>query len=193
MDGFNFSFGVRPVIGYRYFGKWNHAVLIGIQNSTAYDLADFSAGDRREFILKINSVFTDYEFGYNWGSYFVNGAISLHFNRQTELKGKYKTVETDSVNSLSGTYKGGTSFSSDVGIVFGYFNEPIILTAKITFPVYTGGESQLLKDSRTDKQTSTFPKDYIKYSQGQSYPGVASNIDGLKIIISLSYAISISK
>ena len=97
-------------------------------------------------------------------------------------------------NPLNGTYHSKTSVSADVGIAIGVVKEPFLLTGKLMYPVFTGGRSNVLQDKTAEKiatGTDVFPSDYVAYCFDKNYDGMASNIDGFKILVTLAVAIPI--
>ena len=67
---------------------------------------------------------------------------------------------------------------------------------KISYPIYTGGSDDRLIDNTPAKVSDNlqkFPDDYWAYIAQESYDGIPSNIDGLKFLITLSYAFRIGK
>lgn len=98
--------------------------------------------------------------------------------------------------SLTGKYRSETGFSSDIGISFGVQKKPFFLIGKITYPFYTSGSDDRLIDNNPGKVTDNlhkYPDDYRAYVAGERYDGVATDIDGMKFLITLSYAFQIGE
>ena len=191
----NFSnvFGVRGELGYRYLHDISAAALIGYQNYSFEDVSNFSNGESRSFELSFNNIFIEGELGYKFGNFLVNGMLGLYLNRNVEIETSY-TGTSD--RSLSGIYKNKTCYSSDIGISFGIQKNSFFLMGKISYPIYTGGSDDRLIDNTPAKVSDNlqkFPDDYWAYVQSENYDGVASNIDGLRFLITLSYAFRIGK
>jgi hypothetical protein len=196
-QGFGWSLGIRPEAGYRYLGRWNAGIIAGYQNFIEHDFADFSNGESRKLELKMHSFFAELELGLPWKDFLFNGVASFYFNRKTSLKSEYSALvgETDE-KSLSGTYTSPAATSFDLGFAAGYFKKPLMFMLKVMFPAFTGGESEILTDNAADKIAANiekFPDDYLKYVQLQAYKGVASDVDGMKVILTLAYTISLKK
>ena len=196
MKGLRQLFGLRGEVGFRYFNSFNFAFLAGIQNYSIKDVAEFHTNDSRYFELKMNSLFIEGEFGHKFDNIFVNGVLTFFFNKKITLKSSYSgpTVTSDTVKALDGNYKGDTSFSTDVGIVVGILRDPLILSCKITYPIYTAGSSNVLQDNKKEKVengTNIFPDNYDAYLYSEPYNGITSNIDGLKILVTIVFAVPV--
>lgn len=194
MQGIGEVVGLRWEGGYRYFGPLGLAVLLGIQNYTGKDAARYRNGDVRNLELEMNSLYVEGELGHTHNAFFVNGSLTFFFNRQLILESTY----SGSINKspLNGTYLGSSSVSTDMGIAAGIFKEPIIITGKISYPIFTRGGSTVLQDKSIEKVengTDIFPNDYADYTYGKTYDGVSSDIDGLKILVTVVYAIPLKK
>lgn len=186
MGGFRVPMGVQGTVGFRHFSPLNYAVRVGYQFFISKDFAHFQNFDRRDYSLTIQSVFLELESGYMIHDFFFNGLTTFSFFRKVKMKSSYKGYQE--LSALDGTYSADPHTSSDVGVHFGYFKDPFILSLKVTYPVYTGGENAVLVDPNPKKvalHTEKFPDDFESSLFSQPYKGVASNIDGLKIIISL--------
>jgi hypothetical protein len=195
MKGFDVSVGMRWEIGYRRWSKINMAFYLGSQNFSGTDQARFYAGER-QFTLDVKTYFVEFEAGRTIKKFFINGVLLVFFKRDVTLNSVYSTSEEESKKALDGTFKGITAVSTDFGIALGYFKEPICLTAKITYPLFTGGGSRTLQDRSPDKMeegTYIFPDDYEAYLFGEGYQGVKSNIDGLKFMVTVAYVFKIKK
>ncbi|MBL7074426.1 hypothetical protein ISS37_04205 [candidate division KSB1 bacterium] len=197
MRGIGGAMGLRWEIGYRYIGRLGTAVLIGMQNYKSNDAAQYQNGEVRNLELKMNSMYVESEIGHTRKNFFVNGVLTLFFDRKLTLKSKYSGPTSEAVkNPLNGTYNSDTSISTDMGIAIGIIKEPIILTGKITYPLFTGGGSNILQDKRVEKienGTDIFPNDYEDYCFDKTYDGVASDIDGLKILVTIALVIPLKK
>ena len=198
MQGFGAPAGLCWEIGYRRLKRWDTAVLTGYQTYTASDKAEYNDGARRNLKCTISSLYVGAEVGRTFGHFFVNGVSTVFFNRKLRIESTYsgalgvKTPE----KSLDGTYESGTSLSADIGIAAGFFKKPVFIIAKITYPVYTGGKSFVLRDNRSEKAadgTDVFPDDYVSYYYGDPYEGIHTNIDGLKITVSAAIAFRLKK
>jgi len=149
MDGIGEAVGLRWEGGYRYLGRLGFAVLVGIQNHTGKDGAQYQNGEARNLVLEMNSLYVECEIGHTHNIFFVNGVFTLFFNRKLILESTYSGQLSES--PLDGTYIGDTSVSTDVGIAIGIFKEPIIITGKIGYPIFTKGGSTVLQDKRIEK------------------------------------------
>jgi len=195
MQGLGQVVGLRGEIGYRRIERFGIAVLVGMQNYVSNDLAQFQNGETRKFELKTKSLFLEGEIGYTHNNLFINGVCTFFFNRKLSLKSTYSnpiTNEDITNKALNGTYKGDTSISVDLGIAAGIYRDPVILIAKATYPIFTAGGSSVLEDNKLEKienHTNVFPDDYRAYLLSEPYSGIASNIDGLKISLTVAFAI----
>ncbi|MDZ7376943.1 MAG: hypothetical protein ONB13_10015, partial [candidate division KSB1 bacterium] len=80
----------------------------------------------------------------------------------------------------------------DVGIVAGLYRDPVIVTVRLTYPVSTAGQSYPLQDHSAEKiqqGTQIFPDDYEAFLKRQSYAGVGSDINGLKVTLMIVAAL----
>lgn len=195
MDGS--AVGFRLEGGYRHFGGLGGAVLAGWQQSTKKDIAQFGNGETRNLEFKINSFYVESELGHSFKKFLVNGLLTLSFQRKITIESVYSGPMGEvSEKTLTGNYRNDRAFSADLGIAVGLLREPMYLIAKITYPVYTGGGSQVLKDETPEKLsrgTEKFPGDYLEYVSSEVYPGVASDINGLRIMLTVAFAISLGK
>lgn len=188
LDGFTFGVALRTHLAYRYISNWNTALLIGYQKFNDFDIANFSDGSRRKIALQTSAFFAEYEWGYTWGEFFSNGLLCFYFNRIVQIKNTYNSSDPDYLSSFSDTFKGSESFSTDIGVALGFIKKPFFIVLKVSYPLYTGGDGDILTDARQDAALKKFPADYFKYSQNEPYPGVPGNLDGMKFILTLSYA-----
>jgi hypothetical protein len=186
-------FGVRGELGYRYLHDISVAALFGYQRYSFEDVSNFSNGESRSFELSFNNIFIEGELGYKFGNFLVNGMLGFYLNRNVEMETSYTGM---SDRSLSGIYKNKTCYSSDIGISFGVQKNSFFLMGKISYPIYTGGNDDRLTDNTPAKVSDNlqkFPEDYWEYVARENYDGIPSNIDGLKFIITLSYAFQMAK
>jgi hypothetical protein len=183
--------------GYRYLGKFSGAVLLGWFGSQRKDNAVFGNGESRNLELKLNSLYVETELGYSRNNYILNGFATFFFNRTVKIETQYSGPLGDiTTQSLTGTYKGTVNFSTDLGITAGFLKEPIFFMLKIAYPVYRGSGSEDLRDKGSEKITAgidKFPGDYFEYANSPTYPGVASNIDGLKLWLTVAFALPAKK
>ncbi len=194
-DGFQLALGLRPGISFRYWDKWNVATSAGYFKLVEKDFANFSDGAARQLELITTSAFADLEFGRTFGSFFLNGLASIYPARSSRLESNYlRPPEADDSIELSGSYKAARSWSADLGLHVGYFKAPLILSARISFPVATNGGEYMLSDNNSEKNSqgiSEFPSDYVNFVQGNSYEAISSDIDGFKIVFEMGYALEI--
>ncbi|MDZ7343094.1 MAG: hypothetical protein ONA90_01125 [candidate division KSB1 bacterium] len=194
MKGFGAGVGFRLEGGFRRFSRFSAAMLVGWQNYTGNDGAQFRNGETRNLELKIKSFFIESELGYGWNKIFVNALVALSFNRRLTMESKYEGEISGPLDPLSGTYKSGPHLTTDLGIAAGVFKAPLFLVLKIAYPVYTGGQSNILEDPQPQKIAdgfNFFPDDFNKFVNRETYKGVASDVDGLKMLITVAVAISI--
>ena len=186
MGGFRVPMGVQAEVGFRHFAPFNYAAQVGYQFYISKDFAHFQNYDRRDYSLTFQSVFLELEAGFMFRDFFMNGVSAFSFYRKVKMKSTYKGYQE--LSALDGTYSADPYTSTDIGVHFGYFKDPFILSLKVTYPVYTGGADAVLADNNPKKvalNTNVFPDDFESALFNQPYKGVASNIDGLKVIISL--------
>ena len=193
MDGMGIVLGLRGEIAYRYLGKFGGSVSVGYQGYKGQDGVRYNNGETRNLTFKMNSMYLGCEYGITRNTFFVNGLVTTFFNRKILIDCVYSgPPEEVSRKTLNGNYSSDNSFSTDIGIVVGILRNPIILTAKITYPLYTGGKSNVLQDkNKVAANKDVFPDDYVAYTYGEHYDGVACNIDGLKIMLTFIYAIQL--
>ena len=77
LNGFNWSLGLRPEVGYRYLDKWNTAFVIGIHRSVEHDFANFTNGESRKLELRISGGFLDCEIGRRWNNFIINSMLKI--------------------------------------------------------------------------------------------------------------------
>ncbi len=191
LKGFSGSAGVRFQVGYRNVKGIHRAITAGYQSFENRDIAQFYNGANRTLSLKMAGLFIEGELGKMLRRpYFINGVMTFYLSRNVKLKSSYSDPSEVASTSISGNYEGFAAFSADIGVAFGFLREPFMLTCKISFPIYTGGSSNLLRDTSPEKieqGTQVFPDDYEKYLFYEPYTGVKSNIDGWKILITGSF------
>ncbi len=194
LRGIEGAVGLRWEVGYRYMGRLGIAVLAGLQNYISKDAATYQNGETRNLQLEMNSMVVEWEIGHAHNNLFISGVFTLFFNRKLILESEYSgLLEKD---PLSGTYISDATISTDLGIAIGIIRRQIILSGKITYPLFTGGKSTVLKDKRLEKIADgidIFPADYADYCFGKSYTGIKSNIDGLKILVTVAFAIPLQR
>ncbi len=194
LHGLKQAMGLSWELGYRRLNGLSYAALVGFQYNTAKDLARFQIGESRKLELKHSSFYLAGEFGYALGNAFVNGTAMLFFNRQITLTSRYSNPLDENVpnKSLNGKYLGDSPYAMDLGIVAGIYRDPVIVTLRLTFPVFTAGQNKPLQDYSAEKVqqgTQIFPDDYHAYLNRQPYTGVGSNVDGLKITLMIVAAL----
>lgn len=194
LKGFDAGIGLQVEAGYRYLGRFSLALLGGWQQQSSADAARFGIGESRRLKLRTSNIYASTEAGITNGAWFINGLTILHFNRQLRIESTYQGEPTGTPNALDGTYRGKAGFAADLGLAFGLLKEPLFLVARITHPVYTGGKNRILDDpvpAKVEDDLNFFPDDFIKFVDLQNYKGVASNIDGWKVMINFSLVITL--
>ncbi len=197
MRGFSPAVGARWEIGYRYLGRYCAAVLIGSQSYSGKDVAQYTNGEARRLDLRMRSLFIECELGRTYEKLFISGVVTFYINRKMTLESVYSDVSSgESKKALDGIYEGAPSVSTDLGVALGYYKDPVIITCKITYPLFTGGGSSVLRDMGAEKVTqgtSVFPDDYEAYLYGMPYHGIRGDVDGLKILVTVAFAFQIKK
>ncbi|MFQ5753128.1 MAG: hypothetical protein ACE5HI_14140, partial [bacterium] len=171
MKGFGTGEGLRWQIGYRHFGRLSTAIVAGLQNYKGKDGARFQNGEARNLELKIKSFFVEFGLGKDLKKFFVNGILSVYFNRKLTMESMYQGP-TDTKNPLTGTYKSDVPLATDLGIAVGVLREPMVIIAKITYPFYTGGKSNIMEDPNSEKIVdgfNFFPDNFMKFVNGEAY------------------------
>lgn len=198
--------GIRFEMGYFHFGKLSTHAHIGFQNYVTKDFAEFDNHENRELILKLRSFFIEGGIGPRFGKFFINGITTIYFHRKISLESIFNGPEDpQGVSPLDGEFQSTSSISTDFGIAVGINKDPIVLTLKITYPLFTGGSNDVLTDDNLAKVkagTSLFPANFQtallslnpeSELYGKPYDGIRSNIDGLKIIITLGVPLLIKE
>jgi len=199
MKGISQPLGLRGEVAFRYFSdSFNFAGLAGMHYYTVKDVAEYHNTESRYFEFKATSLYLEGEFGLNFDGLFVNGVVTLFHNNGVSLKSEYTFPPTteETLKALDGTYKGESYYSTDLGIAVGIVKEPIILSCKVTYPVYTVGGSSVIRDKNSTKiamGTDIFPDDYGAYLFSEPYDGIKSNIDGLKIVLTVAFVIPLGE
>ncbi len=197
MKGLSQPLGLRGEMAFRYFSEnFNFAGLAGLHYYKIKDVAEFHNTESRYFEFKATSFYLEGEFGLNFDGLFLNGVVTLFYNNGAKLKSEYTFPPTteETITALDGTYKGESYYSTDLGISFGIVKEPIVLSLKVTYPVYTIGGSEVLRDNNSTKVTmgtDIFPDDYGAYLFSEPYDGIKSNIDGLKVLLTVAFVLPI--
>ncbi|MBC8186521.1 hypothetical protein H8E88_36025 [candidate division KSB1 bacterium] len=195
MKGLSQPLGLRGEIAFRYFSdRFNFAGLAGLQHYTIKDVAEYHNTESRYFELKATGLYLEGEFGLNFDGFFVNGVVTLFHNNGVTLKSEYSFPPTteETIKALDGNFKGESYYSTDLGMAFGIVKEPIVISLKVTYPVYAVGGSAVLRDKNSTKVTmgtDIFPDDYGAYLFSEPYDGIKSNIDGLKILLTVAFVI----
>jgi hypothetical protein len=121
----------------------------------------------------------------------MNGMLNIYIDRQLSLESSYLAVQPVP-RSLDGTYSASNPVSIDLGLAFGLHRKPLLLVGRISYPVYTITDPDVLTDSNPSKvadNTHIFPNDYFAYDVNEPYDGVSGKINGLKISISAYFAL----
>ena len=195
LDGLDSGMGIRWEIGYRYSGARHYAVTGGFISYTEDDLAKFSNGEKRRNSFELSTMYLEGEAGFGLDNFFITGVLGLYFNRKSQLGTSYKSVSGEVLDKpLNGVYNSAVVLAADLGLAVGLYRPPFFLVAKVTHPILTGGSEDPLLDERLDKiseGTERFPVNFAEFLGKGSYKGVSSDIDGLKISITISYAINV--
>lgn len=189
------ALGLGAEIGYRYYKKLNAGVRAGWQTSRIRDRAQYGNTESRNIEYRVRHFYLETELGRSFSNYFINGLVALFFNRDIEAESEYTAPTNEAEDkALNGTYRGDAAFSADIGVVFGIYKAPFLVLLRVSYPVYTGGDSSILRDDSPEKvsdNTARFPRDYFEYLNGGNYSGVRSTIDGLKVSITTAFALPI--
>ena len=193
LRGFDLGIGLSGEASYRHLGKWSKSITLGYQEYSATDIAAFTGGAERNLKLTANHVYLQPTFGITKKNIFLEGLITLYGARRFTLNSRL--LEDDTPNALTGKYKAKVSLAADFGVAFGATSGPILLLAKISYPLRKVGRTKILIDpapAKTAANLNAFPDDFIKFVAQESYKGVASDIDGLKFMVSLNFALRLS-
>jgi len=184
LKGFGGAMIFRVELAYRKFGPKNMTFLVGWQRYKNRDVSQYNNGDMRQLELNMNGPYVDFEMGRTFKRhYIINGVFTLFLNRKVSLKSNY---QGDEKAGFIGKYEGFVPIAFDLGVVLGVYKDPVFLTCKITYPLFTGGGSTNLYNptiAQSQSDTPVIPSDYYNYVYGMGYEGIKSNIDGLKILI----------
>jgi hypothetical protein len=195
LKGYNGIEGLRWELGYRYIRKLIHGFTGGYQSFQGTDFAKFYNKESRKVELKNSSFFLEPEAGIKIREILLSGFLTFHFKRETKLTSDYLgPIEDIPTKSLNGVYTTESSSSIDIGASVGFIYAIFMFTGRIAYPVYTGGSENQLRDPhplKIDDGIDVFPDHYVKYLNFEAYEGVRSNIDGFKIILSVSFALKI--
>ncbi len=194
--GIENAIGIGWGIGYRYYRSITTAFFVGIQNYDKKDAAKFGNGEKRELNFNTNSIFIEYDLGPSFNKLFICGLLGIYYRNLKIESTYYRLTSQDPPTSLTGVYKSNGSLSSDIGITAGFCRFPAILAIKITYPIYVGGGTKVLRDNNETKIAEgldKFPDDYLAYVSREAYTGVKSDIDGLKLAITISLGLRFKK
>jgi hypothetical protein len=195
-NGIGNATGIHWEFGYRYYRSITTAFFVGIQNYAKKDAAKFGNGEIRELNFTTNSFFIEYDLGRSFNKMFICGLFGIYY-RNLKIESKYyRLTGQDPPASLTGVYKSNGSLSTDIGITAGFFRFPAILAVKISYPIYVGGGSKVLRDNNETKIADgldKLPDDYLAYVSREAYAGVKSDIDGLKVAIKIALALRFKK
>lgn len=190
MKGLKDAVGIRLQVGYRYIGRYHAAVIAGYQKYTSNDAGQFVNTEARNLKLKMHNFIAEIELGPALKKYLLNGVLTFHLQRRVRLESSYSLPgSAEEIRELTGTYTGNSSFSADAGIAVGMVKEPIVLAVKFSYPFITMGEANILTDNRSEKirtHSTVFPDDYERFILREEYKGIGSNINGWKIMVSLT-------
>lgn len=194
LQGFDLGIGLGGEVSYRHLGKWSKALTAGYQESKTSDFASYLDDTTRRFTLRIRQYYLQPGFGYTDKDLFVDGIVTIFLRRDLQVDSRL--VGNSSANPLSGVYKSNVALTLDAGITVGYVSGPLMFILKTTYPIRKSGEREILHDPAPAKvadNRSAFPDDYINFVDGLPYKGIASDIDGLKVMMTLNYALNLSK
>lgn len=181
--------GVRFEFGCRFLRRWDGGVTIGYQYYNSFDGAAFNNGQGRNLELGWHQLAVDCEYGRGWNKYFVNGLLASTFFRHLKLQSEYIGPDDGADRPISGNYSASLNYAIDAGVAMGLYKEPFLLVGKITYPLLRSKGQALRKKGGGDY--ATFPADFVPYVNGQAYPPLKNDIDGVKITLSFSVAWSI--
>lgn len=195
-NGIGSATGIRWELGYRYYRSITTAFLVGLQNYAKKDAAKFGNGEIRELNFTTNRIFLEYELGCTFNRLYIDGLFGVYY-RNFKIESQYYRISgQDPPTSLTGIYKSNGSLSTDIGITAGFFRFPAIVAVKLSYPIYVGGRSKVLRDNNERKIADgldKFPDDYLAYVSREAYAGVKSDIDGFKVAITISLALRFKK
>jgi len=195
--GLHLPVGIRLELAYQYFGKLVGYANFGFQSFITKDFAEFDNREERKLELKQRSLFIEGGIGPRLKQFFIAGIFTVYFNKNLSLESTYNFVEDpNQPYPLTGKYESDKTISADFGIAFGFVKDPITLTLKIAYPLFTGGKNEFLKDDNLAKitaGTSVFPNNFDDSHFGDPYKGIESNIDGLKMMFTIGVPFSLKK
>lgn len=193
LRGFDLGIGLSAEVSYRRWSKWSQALTLGYQEMSATDIAAFTNGSQRVLKLHAEHVYLQPALGVTKKNIFVEGFLALFGARQFKLDSRLEG--NDEANPLTGVYKAKVGFTADLGLGFGARSGPILLFARVSYPVRKAGRAKILTDPAPAKvatNLSAFPDDFVKFVNLESYKGVAGDIDGFKITMTLNFALRLS-
>ena len=187
------AFGLRREIGYRRLrGKYGAGIRVGVQQNIIRDAAEFAGvGERRQIKYQLDFWFADLEFSRYFGNCFAGIVLSGQTNRRFQIEASYKGPGNVQISKpLNGTYHSPKTNAVDIGLTAGLLREPVIFSLRVSYPLYTGGGSDVLVSDSTAKRelnSERFPADYRAYSLQQDYAGIPADISGFQIMISTEF------
>lgn len=194
-SGLSQPVGIRLELGYHHFGKLAMFANVGFQNVFTKDFAEFDNFEERELILRQRSFLIEGGIGPRIKQFFITGVFAVYFNKKLSLESSYRAPpDPEGANPLNGKYESNNTISTDFGISVGVNKDPVILTLKLMYPLFTGGKNEVLIDDNLAKiaaGTSVFPDNFESSFFNEPYKGIKSNIDGFKIILTLGIPLQV--
>ncbi len=189
--------GLRFEAGYRNVGRTNWGAIGGFQFFIRNTSAQFNNGESRNLEFKWNSFYTEFEIGRTWNIFFINGLLGFNFNRKLKIESNYLDPFGRALERLlNGNYKNSSLFTADAGFAIGFYRRALYLSLKFAFPVFTKNRSKVFRDGSPVKLaegSEIFPDDFILFLNGENYPGVSNEFNGLKVTLAVGYAIPLNK
>lgn len=194
LKGFDLGVGLSSEISYRHHGtKRAMAFTVGFQEEKATDVSGFANGTSRDLRLRVRNFYVQPALGYAQEFFFIEGFTTFFFSRKFQIDSRQ--VGTEESNPLNGVYNSTVRGAADLGVAFGMISGPIMLVLKVSHPIRKSGGSKILTDPSPEKVAdnyNAFPDDVFNFYTGVPYRGVASDIDGFKVSVTLNYALRLS-
>ncbi len=198
LSGFDNVEGLGWEVGYRHQGRWNFCLSTGVFNLSKKDAASYSNGDSRTIEMEIRQYFLEYHHQVvQTRDLFFDLFVSFFFHRKIHLTSYYNgSLSYPKPKTITGKYQSNPIFATDVGVTVGLIFQPVLLSLRFYYPVYSNGKKTLIRDSNPEKVAAgvdAFPADYEAFVYLNTYTPMTGQIDGWKIMLNIQLLLEIFK
>ncbi len=198
LAGFQNAEGLGWEAGYRHAGTWSFSITAGVLNFSKKDASNFSNGDSRTIELELKQYFLEFHQQlFRTRDFFADVFLTTFLHRKIYINSAYNGYVTNTKpKTITGKYQSQPIFATDLGIAVGLIFQPMLLSLRFYYPVYSNGKNTLIRDPNPEKAAlgvDAFPADYEAFVYLNDYTPMTGEIDGWKLLLNINLLIEMFK